>query len=408
MSNTTISLDYRTQNPIGNLAITGSKSESNRWLILQKLLGNIEIHNLSEAEDTCLMQQALNSPLKIIDIHHAGTAMRFLTAYFAASDGKEIVLTGSDRMKNRPISLLVAALKNLGADIEYLEKDGYPPLNIKGKKIIKNKVSIAGNISSQYISALLLIAPTLPNGLTIEFTTEITSKPYLEMTISQLKELGVSVLWNENKITVKSFLIENEDQLEVTIESDWSSASYFYSLVALSNNGEVSLSSYYENSKQGDAVLSKLYELFGVKTIFKNHEIQLKKDADFKSPKNISLNLIETPDIAQTIAVTCLGMGINCQLTGLQTLKIKETDRLFALKKELEKFGAQVLITDDSLQLTSPKQLNENVTVETYHDHRMAMAFAPLSIKVPINIEDKNVVEKSHPKFWDDINQLLT
>lgn len=408
MSNTTISLDYRTQNPMGNLAITGSKSESNRWLILQKLLGNIEIHNLSEAEDTCLMQQALNSNSALIDIHHAGTAMRFLTAYFAALDGKEIVLTGSDRMKNRPISLLVAALKNLGADIEYLEKDGYPPLNIKGKKIIKNKVSIAGNISSQYISALLLIAPTLPNGLTIEFTTEITSKPYLEMTISQLKELGVSVLWNENKITVKSFLIENEDQLEVTIESDWSSASYFYSLVALSNNGEVSLSSYYENSKQGDAVLSKLYELFGVKTIFKNHEIQLKKDADFKSPTHIALNLIETPDIAQTIAVTCLGMGINCQLTGLQTLKIKETDRLFALKKELEKFGAQVLITDDSLQLTSPKQLNENVTVETYHDHRMAMAFAPLSIKVPINIEDRNVVEKSHPKFWDDINQLLT
>ncbi len=408
MSNTTISLDYRTQNPMGNLAITGSKSESNRWLILQKLLGNIEIHNLSEAEDTCLMQQALNSPLKIIDIHHAGTAMRFLTAYFAASDGKDIVLTGSDRMKNRPISLLVAALKNLGADIEYLEKDGYPPLNIKGKKIIKNKVSIAGNISSQYISALLLIAPTLPNGLTIEFTTEITSKPYLEMTISQLKELGVSVLWNENKITVKSFLLENENQLEVTIESDWSSASYFYSLVALSNNGEVSLSSYYENSKQGDAVLSKLYELFGVKTIFKNHEIQLKKDADFKSPTHIALNLIETPDIAQTIAVTCLGMGINCQLTGLQTLKIKETDRLFALKKELEKFGAQVLITDDSLQLTSPKQLNENVTIETYHDHRMAMAFAPLSLKTPINIEDRNVVEKSHPKFWDDINQLLT
>ena len=408
MTDTTISLDYRNQNPKGNLTISGSKSESNRWLILQKLWQNIAINNLSDAEDTQLLQKALLSENELININHAGTAMRFLTSYFAVTEGRNVILSGSERMKNRPIKILVDALRSLDADISYLEKEGFPPLKISGKKILKNKVSIAGNISSQYISSLLLIASSLPNGLTIEFTTEITSRPYLEMTIAQLKELGIALFWKENSIIVEPFKNIHQNYFEVEVESDWSSASYFYSLIALSENGEVALSSFRKNSKQGDAELSQLYELFGVKTTFKNQQIHLKKSPDFIKPKSINLNLVNSPDITQTIAATCLGLGINCTLTGLHTLKIKETDRLLALKNELEKLGAQVKITHDSLQLISSKKLNENVVIETYHDHRMAMSFAPLSLKTPIIIKDINVVEKSYPMFWKDFQSLFS
>jgi 3-phosphoshikimate 1-carboxyvinyltransferase len=402
-----ISLDYCGKNPTGKLQISGSKSESNRWLILQKLYKNIAIHNLSDAEDTRLLQKALKSDNELIDINHAGTAMRFLTSYFAVSEGKNVILTGSERMKNRPIKILVDALRSLDADISYLEKEGFPPLIISGKKILKNKVFIEGNVSSQYISSLLLIAASLQNGLTIEFTTEITSRPYLEMTITQLKELGITLFWKDNSITVEPFNPPYQNKFEVEVESDWSSASYYYSLMSLSQNGEVWLSSFHQKSKQGDAELSQLYELLGVKTTFENHQIYLKKIPDFVLPKSITLNLINSPDIAQTIAVTCFGLGINCFLTGLHTLKIKETDRLQALKNELEKLGAQVEITHNSLQLISTKQLNKNILIECYHDHRMAMAFAPLSVKIPIKIEDRTVVEKSYPNFWKDFQQLF-
>lgn len=408
MTDTTISLDYRNQNPKGNLTISGSKSESNRWLILQKLWKNIVINNLSDAEDTQLLQKALLSENELININHAGTAMRFLTSYFAVTEGRNVILSGSERMKNRPIKILVDALRSLDADISYLEKEGFPPLKISGKKILKNKVSIAGNVSSQYISSLLLIASSLPNRLTIEFTTEITSRPYLEMTIAQLKELGIALFWKENSIIVEPFKNIHQNYFEVEVESDWSSASYFYSLIALSENGKVALSSFRKSSKQGDAELSQLYELFGVKTTFKNQQIHLKKSPDFIKPKSINLNLVNSPDIAQTIATTCLGLGIDCTLSGLQTLKIKETDRLLALKNELEKLGAQVKITHDSLQLISSKKLNENVVIETYHDHRMAMSFAPLSLKTPIIIKDITVVEKSYPMFWKDFQSLFS
>ncbi|MDO9260691.1 MAG: 3-phosphoshikimate 1-carboxyvinyltransferase [Flavobacteriaceae bacterium] len=407
MSKLMISLDYCGKNPTGKLQISGSKSESNRWLILQKLYKNIAIHNLSDAEDTRLLQKALKSDNELIDINHAGTAMRFLTSYFAVSEGKNVILTGSERMKNRPIKILVDALRSLDADISYLEKEGFPPLIISGKKILKNKVFIEGNVSSQYISSLLLIAASLQNGLTIEFTTEITSRPYLEMTITQLKELGITLFWKDNSITVEPFNPPYQNKFEVEVESDWSSASYYYSLMSLSQNGEVWLSSFHQKSKQGDAELSQLYELLGVKTTFENHQIYLKKIPDFVLPKSITLNLINSPDIAQTIAVTCFGLGINCFLTGLHTLKIKETDRLQALKNELEKLGAQVEITHNSLQLISTKQLNKNILIECYHDHRMAMAFAPLSVKIPIKIEDRTVVEKSYPNFWKDFQQLF-
>jgi 3-phosphoshikimate 1-carboxyvinyltransferase len=407
MKETIINLNFRNQNPVGKLVVSGSKSESNRWLILQQLFSNITIHNLSDAEDTQLLQKALDDNFNEIDIHHAGTAMRFLTAFYAIQEGREVVLTGSDRMKNRPIKLLVDALKSLGAEITYVEKDGFPPLSIKGKKLTKNEVTIAGNISSQYISALLLIAPSFTNGLTINFKTEITSKPYLEMTVKQLKELGVEVLWVKNQLIVSPFNLQNKNKKEVIVESDWSSASYFYSLVALSKHGEVTLSSYQKESKQGDAELSKLYELLGVKTTFLKNQIQLKKEGNFDVPSEIKLNLIKTPDIAQTIAVTCLGLGVKCYLTGLHTLKIKETDRLSALKNELEKLGAKVEITDDSLQMYSLAILKEEVMIETYNDHRMAMAFAPLALKIPIQIQDKNVVVKSYPNFWEDYFSLF-
>lgn len=401
-----INLDFRNQNPVGTIQISGSKSESNRWLMLQQWWKNITIHNLSDAEDTQLLKIALVSNESKIDINHAGTAMRFLTSYFAVTEGSNVMLTGSDRMKNRPIKILVDALKSLDADITYLEKEGFPPLKIVGKKIIKDKVSIAGNVSSQYISSLLLIAPSLKNGLKIGFNTEITSKPYLEMTISQLNELGVEVFFKDNTLIVQPYN-DSFKHKEVVVESDWSSASYFYSLMALSKNGAIRLGSFHQNSKQGDAALRTLYELFGVQTIFENEQIVLKKIPDFNLPQSINLNLINTPDIAQTIAVTCLGLGISCTLSGLHTLKIKETDRLQALKNELEKLGAHIIITEDSLELFSSKPLNKNITIKTYHDHRMAMAFASLALKIPIQIEEPNVVVKSYPNFWSDIHQLF-
>ncbi|MCM2302166.1 MAG: 3-phosphoshikimate 1-carboxyvinyltransferase [Flavobacteriaceae bacterium] len=403
----TISLDYRNQNPSGEIIITGSKSESNRWLILQKLWGNIVIDNLSNAEDTLLLQKALLSEDEIIDINHAGTAMRFLTSYFASTEERKVILTGSDRMKNRPIAVLVDALLSLNAEISYLEKNGFPPLKITGKKLYKNCVTLAGNMSSQYISSLLLIAPALPNGLTINFNTEITSRPYLDMTIAQLKEIGANIFWDNNSLIVEPLKNLSKKEFKVVVESDWSAASYFYSTIALSKNGTVTLNYFQQKSKQGDAVLSEIYKLFGVSTTFKNNQIYLKKDKNFECPNSIELDLVNTPDIAQTIVVTCLGLEIDCVLTGLHTLKIKETDRLQALKNELEKLGAIVVITENSLQMITPKQLNKEVTIETYHDHRMAMSFAPLSLKTPLYIEDVNVVEKSYPEFWNDFKQLF-
>ena len=407
MSVSAISLDYRNQNPSGEIIITGSKSESNRWLILQKIWGNIVIDNLSNAEDTLLLQKALLSEDEIIDINHAGTAMRFLTSYFASTERRNVILTGSDRMKNRPIAVLVDALLSLGAEISYIEKEGFPPLKITGKKLLKNSVTLAGNISSQYISSLLLIAPALPNGLTINFNTEITSRPYLDMTIAQLKEIGANIFWDNNSLIIEPLRNINKQKIEVVVESDWSAASYFYSTIALSKNGTVTLNYFQPKSKQGDAVLSEIYKLFGVSTTFKNNQIYLKKDKDFEYPNSIELDLVNTPDIAQTIVVTCLGLEIDCVLTGLHTLKIKETDRLQALKNELEKLGASVFITENSLQMITPKQLNKDVKIETYHDHRMAMSYAPLSLKIPLYIEDINVVEKSYPEFWNDFKQLF-
>ena len=393
------------------IKITGSKSETNRLLLLQALYPNLILENTSNSDDSEVMLKALQnfqfptSNFQLLDVHHAGTAMRFLTAFFAIQEGKEVVLTGSSRMKERPIKILVEALNQLGAEISYEENEGFPPIKIIGKKLIQNKVSLPANVSSQYISALLLIAPKLENGLELTLEGEITSVPYIKMTLALLEEIGVTTSFVGNKISVKpQFTIHNS---QFTIESDWSSASYWFSIVALSEIGfQVTLSSYKENSLQGDSALVEIYKDFAVQTIFNNDKtITITKVNDSKL-SNVNYQLNNCPDIAQTIAVTCFGLGIGCDLTGLHTLKIKETDRLEALKTELTKLGATVLVTNDSLTLESSNIINQNITIDTYQDHRMAMAFAPLALKASLTINDAEVVSKSYPDFWNDLSAL--
>ena len=394
-----------------NILITGSKSETNRLLLLQALYPSISLKNTSNSDDSEVMLKALQSTKKassdaqIIDIHHAGTAMRFLTAYFSVSPGHEVVLTGSQRMTERPIKVLVEALQQLGAEITYEKEEGYPPIRIKGQKITKSKVSIPANVSSQYISALLLVAPQLENGLELTLVGEITSVPYIKMTLALLNEIGVETKFKENSITVKPLAINSKPQT-LTVESDWSSASYFFSVVALSEIGtEIRLSSYKQNSLQGDAALVEIYKELGVTTVFEGDSMILRKEASYNL-QSLICDLNSSPDIAQTIVVTCFGLGIGCHLTGLHTLKIKETDRLEALKAELTKLDAVISVTDDSLTLDPSVTIAENVAIDTYNDHRMAMAFAPLALLVPIVINDAEVVSKSYPDFWNDWKQL--
>ncbi|MDT0685035.1 3-phosphoshikimate 1-carboxyvinyltransferase [Autumnicola psychrophila] len=398
-----IKISHSEKKLFGKLQITGSKSESNRLLILQSLFPSLQVKNLSNSDDTQVMKKALQSEDEIVDIHHAGTAMRFLTAYFAAKEGREVVLTGSPRMQERPVKLLVEALKSIGADISYEKEQGFPPLRIKGKKLSKDEVVVQANISSQYISALMLIAPSLPNGLQIRLDGQITSAPYISMTLEILHHAGIKGEFKDNRIK-----IEPEESLSsktINIESDWSSASYFYSIAAICDEAELKLSNYRKTSLQGDSCLAEIYSQLGVETEYENDSIILKKKP-CKKPKRIAEDLQNSPDIAQTIAVTCLALGIECQLTGLHTLKIKETDRLVALKNEIEKFGAKVDITNDSLRLHPVKIFNEGASVATYNDHRMAMAFAPLALKVPFRVEDAMVVSKSYPDFWEDLESL--
>ncbi|RLZ11707.1 3-phosphoshikimate 1-carboxyvinyltransferase [Faecalibacter macacae] len=389
-----------------NLQITGSKSESNRLLLLNQLFQNaLTLENVSNSEDSQLMQKALANTTDLIDIHHAGTAMRFLTAYYSIQEGRSVTLTGSDRMKQRPIGVLVDALNQLGADISYLENDGFPPLKINGKKITTSTITIPANVSSQYITALMLIGTQLENGLTITLEGKIISVPYIQMSIQLLNRIGVKAEMIGQEIKVEYTPTISSKTLQV--ESDWSSASYYYSLVALSPNSEISISTYFEDSLQGDSALQTIYkDNFGVESSFDNGKLTLRNNPDFDYSDVITLNLNNTPDIAQTIAATCVGLGLKCHLTGLETLKIKETDRLQALQNELTKFGAIVVITNDSLTIKGYNIFEETPILATYNDHRMAMCMAPLAVKFPIKIENEMVVEKSYPTFWEDWRQL--
>lgn len=395
------------QSPINNqLAVTGSKSESNRLLLLNQLFENVlKLENVSNSEDSQLMQKALANKTDLINIHHAGTAMRFLTAYYSIQADREVTLTGSERMKQRPIKVLVDALNNLGAEISYQENEGFPPLRIKGKKLTQDSITIPSNISSQYITALCLIGTKLPTGLTINLDGKIISIPYIQMTIQLLNKVGINAIFEGNTITIPFTASIQPQTLQV--ESDWSSASYYYSLIALSKNSEIKISTYFEDSLQGDSALQKIYaENFGINSTFENGVLTLKNNPEFQFKELIELNLINTPDIAQTIAATCVGLKLKCHLTGLETLKIKETDRLVALKNELEKFGAQISITEDALTIENYTSYTEIPTIETYNDHRMAMCMAPLAQLFTIRIKDEMVVEKSYPTFWEDWKQL--
>ncbi|MDG5489989.1 3-phosphoshikimate 1-carboxyvinyltransferase [Psychroserpens sp. SPM9] len=401
----TIQLHKSSLKKQSDITITGSKSESNRLLLLQALYPELQIDNVSNSDDSNVMQKALSSKDSLIDIHHAGTAMRFLTAYFACQEGREVTLTGSQRMKERPIAILVDALHQLGVEISYLETAGCPPLKIKGTKITNDKVRLNANVSSQYISALLLIASRLENGLELTLEGKITSVPYINMTLNLLSQVGINAEFKDQVIKVQP-KTDALSATHLTVESDWSSASYFYSIVALSPlHTEITLSSYKQSSLQGDSALVEIYKAFGVETTFKANSITIRKET-MVSNRVLEFQLNDSPDIAQTIAVTCLGLGVACYLTGLHTLKIKETDRLVALKTELEKLGASVAISEDTLRLDACSQINEQVKIATYNDHRMAMAFAPLALKTTLFIEDYMVVSKSYPTFWEDLKTL--
>ena len=397
-----LTLRHQSGNLHGRIQITGSKSESNRMLLLQALYPQITLDNLSNSDDTVAMKSGLESDKNMVDIGHAGTSMRFLSAYYSTLENQEKILTGSSRMQERPIGVLVDALRQLGADISYLKNEGYPPLLIKGKRLTASEVRLSANISSQYITALMLIAPSLPDGLRIYLEGKITSIPYIEMTLSLLHKIGVDAIFSEQHIQV--FPKKDITQITHAVESDWSSASYYFSMVALAKEADVSLSTYKKDSLQGDRVLMDVYQQFGVKSSIENNTLALKKQT--MGSTHVQLDLSDAPDIAQTIAVTCYGLGLSCSLTGLHTLKIKETDRLVAMQNELSKLGATIEITDKSLHLhkrTNP--IRPNVLIETYHDHRMAMAFAPLGLLVPIRIQDADVVTKSYPGFWKDLEQ---
>lgn len=407
MSHKSIKLTHQTKQVSGTVQLTGSKSESNRALIIQALSnGKVTIENISNADDTVLLTQALkdanatSSDSKTIDIGPAGTAMRFMTSYLNLLPGK-FILTGTERMQQRPIGILVDALKTIGADIHYSKKAGFPPLQIEGKLFQgKDKVSIQGNVSSQYISSLLLIASALKKGLTIDIEGELTSRPYVTMTLNMLNEAGIQHNWTENSITIQH---QEAKETTIYIEPDWSAASYWYAMVALAEKGEIYLPGLKKNSLQGDIAIAEIMEHFGVKTTFQEKGILLEK-TPLKSDKTL-FDFKECPDLAQTVVVVAAVLRRNVSFTGLETLKIKETDRIAALQNEIAKFGASLTADGETYHLNAD-QVNEpgKISIATYEDHRMAMAFAPLALVFnDIHIEEPQVVEKSYPMYWEHL-----
>lgn len=391
------------------IQISGSKSISNRLLILESLFKNIQIGNLSNSQDTSLLKKALSENTEVVDIHHAGTAMRFLTSYYSIQDGKTTILTGSKRMKERPIKNLVTALQNLGVEIEYLENEGFPPLKIKGRKITQAQVEVPANISSQFITSLLLIAGKLENGLEIHLVGEVTSRSYIEMTLSILTRFGIKNSFTGNTIKVEP-TNHQLSTINYEVESDWSSASYFYSFAALGRK-TIHLKSFYTESTQGDSAIVKIYEdFFGIKTIFteSEHQLTLQPIEDFQFPEKIILDMNNCPDIAQTLCVTAAALKIPFEISGLGTLRVKETDRILALHNELKKLGAETEFTDLTIKSISFNAPEDHISIKTYQDHRMAMAFAPFCLVQELDIEEEEVVEKSYPMFWEDLQIILT
>jgi 3-phosphoshikimate 1-carboxyvinyltransferase len=394
------------------IALASSKSESNRALIINALAkdSSENLLNLSTARDTQTMIRLLQSIDQTADVIDAGTTMRFLTAYFTATNQNKI-MTGTPRMCERPIGILVDTLRTLGADIEYLVKEGYPPLHIKGFSDQKtSEVTIRGDVSSQYVSALLMIAPTLPQGLTINLTGDLGSIPYIKMTLEQMRAFGVNYVANWEEKTIK--VLPNTYQSTVyKIESDWSGASYWYSIVALSvfENTQVELLGLKQNSLQGDSDIVNIMSHLGVLSVFTRDGVFLSK---IPAETTLNWDFTNCPDLAQTVAVTCAALGIEATFTGIESLKIKETDRILALQNELKKFGGDLIEVEKNTtyKILSQQEVTNNkssVTIATYDDHRMAMAFAPLAMLMDVTIEEPNVVVKSYPSFWDDIKKVL-
>lgn len=384
------------------IQLPASKSISNRALIINAMAGSSKekfLHNLAVCDDTDVMNQALAFASDTIDIGGAGTSMRFLTAFLAGREG-EWKITGSERMQNRPIRLLVDALNQLGAEISYLDKDGFPPLKIRGKKLKGGSITIDGGISSQYLSALMMAAPAMENGLTLTIEGELISKPYFQMTLEMMRLWGVQSSWDGKKVDIRP---QTYQPHEFSIESDWSAASYWYEMLTLAEEGSLFLKGLHKESLQGDAKVAEWFEQLGVHTAYEANGVRLTKTK--ASVTHFEADLTDQPDLAQTLALTCVLNAITFKLTGLQSLKIKETDRLKALVDETSKLGFTLVASEDSiLEWTGEICTMFAVPIETYEDHRMAMAFAPAALAYGIVlINDPEVVTKSYPNFWEDL-----
>lgn len=387
-----------------SIQLPASKSISNRILILNALgYSPYDIQNLSDCDDTEVMVRALNSNSNHFDIKAAGTAMRFLTAFLSKVVG-EWTITGTERTKNRPIKLLVDALNSLGARVEYMEKEGFPPLRIYGSALQGGEITLAGGISSQYISALLMVAPLMERGLTLHLEGNVISRPYINLTLRLMEQFGVKADWREQTIRISP---QDYRPVPFTVESDWSAASYWYQLVALSPAGsEVELLGLFKNSLQGDAAVAKLFAQLGVSSSFTSKGVTLRRSGSLC--RKLNYHFVDEPDLAQTFAVTCTLLHIPFRFTGLQSLKIKETDRLAALQAESRKLGYLLTETNGSILewdggRCEPEPLP---LINTYDDHRMAMAFAPAALLHPLCIADPGVVSKSYPTFWEDLKRV--
>ena len=388
----------------GKVSLPSSKSISNRLLVMQALSPDeFPLEGLSDSDDTQVMQQGLQSASEVVDVGHAGTSMRFLTAYFAAT-AQEKIITGSDRMKNRPISDLVDALNQLGAGINYLEKQGYPPVQTSGRSLSGNVIEINGDVSSQFITALLLIAPTLPEGLSIRIKGEPVSASYIKMTLNLMQQAGVRSSWKNGAITVER---QEYRSAGMVVERDWSAASYWYQIAALADDAELLLEGVAEKSLQGDAVISQMASSFGIQTEYTSEGALLTKHRNICF--TLGLDFMNAPDLVQTMAVACCLNDTRFRFSGVQTLRVKETDRIAALQNELQKLGYCMKETEPGViewkrEHTEPQC---PVCISTYHDHRMAMAFAPAAIRFPgLQIEDPEVVSKSYPNFWNDLKSV--
>lgn len=400
-----ISVSHPTRKIKATIHLPSSKSESNRALIINALHQNAStLENLSTARDTQTLKRLLQSSDYELDVIDAGTTMRFLTAYLSTQK-TERILTGTPRMCERPIGILVNALREIGAEIEFLKNEGFPPLKIKGMPNgqIKNYVKIRGDVSSQFISALLMIAPTLPQGLTLELTGEVGSVPYIQMTLQMMAAFGIKYDFNNQLIKIEPQAYRPST---FYVESDWSGASYWYSMAALAQEAEIELVGLKEHSLQGDSAIVPMLQKLGITTRFIKNALIIKKESTFSLPNHVEIDFTHCPDIAQTLAVICAGLKVNLYMTGVESLKVKETDRLLAIKNELAKFNVPVTEVEPKKYLVKGSDCSLPTTppsIHTYDDHRMAMAFAPMALLTPVTIEHKEVVVKSYPSFWNDL-----